>query len=102
MRGPAAASQAVADTLDDGGWGEGGRTGRLEPTPQATCTVTLMIAAAPTRAAVVVIRPVTLERVQPLHPRLASRPSDPTEKPMLIRACGSPVLSERNIGGAAG
>ena len=61
-----------------------------------------MIAAEPTKAAVVVIRPVALERVQPLHPRLASKASDPTEKPMLIRACGPPVFSDRNMGGAAG
>lgn len=69
---------------------------------QRTCTVMLVMIAAPTNAAKVVVQPTPRDRVQPLHPRLASRDSDPTVKPRLIIVRGKDAETAAIKEGAAG
>ena len=61
-----------------------------------------MMISAPASAATVVIQPTARERVQPLHPKLASKDSDPIVKPrlMMVRGSDAAVLAMKS--GAAG
>lgn len=62
----------------------------------------LTMSAAPTSAAIVVVKPIVRERVQPLHPRLAKSDSEPRTKPTLMIMRGREVIIAAMNGGAAG